>query len=64
MQLHEFPVAIRREQLAALELHVLRLACAGHLQALDAAAVAETVRAVRAALPPAGSEEAPDAAAA
>ncbi|MCG5249521.1 hypothetical protein [Methylorubrum extorquens] len=51
MQLQDFPVATRREQLAALELYVLRLACAGHVHGLDANAVAEAVRAVRNALP-------------
>lgn len=59
MQHIETPAA-RREALASLALHVLKLACAGQVNALDAAAVSDAIREIRAALPE--PEEASDAA--
>ncbi|WCS27974.1 AAA family ATPase [Methylobacterium sp. NMS14P] len=59
MQHIETPAA-RREALASLTLHVLKLACAGQVNAIDAAAVSDAIRLIRAALPE--PEEASDAA--
>lgn len=59
MQHIEIPAA-RREALASLALHVLKLACAGQVNPVDAAAVADAIREIRAALPE--PEEASDAA--
>ncbi len=59
MQHIETPAA-RREALASLALHVLKLACAGQVNAIAAAAVSHAIREIRAALPE--PEEASDAA--
>ncbi|WP_159392755.1 hypothetical protein [Methylobacterium sp. C1] len=60
MQQHIETAADRREALASLALHVLKLACAGQVNPVDAAAVSDAIRLIRSALPE--PEEASDAA--